>query len=93
MQLTEQEIRSRAYALWEARGCPEGSAEDDWSAAEQQLKLEVDREAGAMPLEPLAADAAHALEPDVLEPKPTPPPPRGRQGRKAGGGNASRASR
>jgi len=35
------EIRERvaqvAYALWEQRGCPEGSPEEDWRAAEEQV--------------------------------------------------------
>lgn len=32
-----EEIASLAYALWQRRGCPEGSAESDWFEAEQQL--------------------------------------------------------
>jgi hypothetical protein len=28
-----------AYALWEKRGRPEGTAEEDWRAAEQQVRL------------------------------------------------------
>jgi hypothetical protein len=31
------QIAALAYALWEARGCPEGSPEDDWLQAEQEL--------------------------------------------------------
>ena len=26
-----------AYALWQARGCPEGSSEEDWFKAEKEL--------------------------------------------------------
>jgi len=26
-----------AYALWQQRGCPEGSPEEDWFKAEQEL--------------------------------------------------------
>ena len=33
----QDQIAALAYALWEARGCPEGSPEDDWFQAEQQL--------------------------------------------------------
>jgi hypothetical protein len=36
----EQDIRERAYALWAARGCPSGSPEEDWLAAEAQLSTE-----------------------------------------------------
>lgn len=31
-------IETLAYQLWQARGCPEGSPEVDWRAAEEQLK-------------------------------------------------------
>ena len=27
---THEEIAALAYSLWEARGCPEGSPEEDW---------------------------------------------------------------
>lgn len=29
-----------AYEFWRARGCPEGSPEQDWFLAEEQLKHE-----------------------------------------------------
>jgi hypothetical protein len=32
------EIAALAHELWQARGCPEGSAEDDWTNASQQLR-------------------------------------------------------
>jgi hypothetical protein len=35
MNTTNKSIAERAYALWEARGCPHGSAEQDWLEAEQ----------------------------------------------------------
>ena len=28
------EIATMAYAIWQSRGCPEGSPEEDWSRAE-----------------------------------------------------------
>ena len=31
------QIAELAYALWQARGCPEGSPEEDWFQAEQEL--------------------------------------------------------
>jgi len=34
---THEQIVSLAYALWQERGCPEGSAEEDWFRAEQEL--------------------------------------------------------
>jgi hypothetical protein len=32
------DIAARAHALWEARGCPEGSPEEDWFNAAEQLR-------------------------------------------------------
>lgn len=34
---THEEIAARAYLLWQQRGCPDGSANEDWIKAEQQL--------------------------------------------------------
>lgn len=33
----EQDIATLAYALWQGRGCPEDSAENDWLEAERLL--------------------------------------------------------
>ena len=33
----EASIRTRAYEIWQARGCPDGSAQEDWFQAEQEL--------------------------------------------------------
>jgi hypothetical protein len=35
---THDDIAQRAYALWEARGRPEGSPQVDWFRAEQELR-------------------------------------------------------
>jgi hypothetical protein len=37
---SQQDIAKLAYALWEERGMPEGSAEEDWIEAERQLRGE-----------------------------------------------------
>jgi hypothetical protein len=34
---THEDIAALAYALWQERGCPEGSPEEDWLKAEQEL--------------------------------------------------------
>ena len=34
---TSEDIARLAYVLWEQRGCPEGSPEEDWLRAEQLL--------------------------------------------------------
>jgi hypothetical protein len=31
-------IKARAYELWMERGCPHGSADQDWHMAEQELR-------------------------------------------------------
>jgi hypothetical protein len=36
-QATQEDIAARAYQLWQERGCPEGSPEVDWLAAEAEL--------------------------------------------------------
>jgi regulation of enolase protein 1 (concanavalin A-like superfamily) len=36
--VTEAEISARAYELWHERGCPIGSAEEDWFKAEFELR-------------------------------------------------------
>ena len=33
-----EEIAALAYALWQARGCPEGSPEEDWFRAAHELR-------------------------------------------------------
>ncbi|KWE49855.1 hypothetical protein WT53_30800 [Burkholderia sp. MSMB2157WGS] len=45
----ETRIRERAYRLWQADGAPDGSADEYWRRAEQQLDAEggsVDARAG-----------------------------------------------
>lgn len=36
--VTEDEIAVCAYRLWNERGCPIGSDQEDWFEAERQLK-------------------------------------------------------
>jgi Protein of unknown function (DUF2934) len=33
----QEEIAALAHALWQARGCPDGSPEEDWFQAKQEL--------------------------------------------------------
>lgn len=35
--ISEDEIAKRAYAIWQARGCPPGDGNDDWQAAKAEL--------------------------------------------------------
>jgi hypothetical protein len=38
MQPEQKSIGELAYLLWQSRGCPEGTAEQDWLDAEKQLR-------------------------------------------------------
>lgn len=40
---THEDITTLAYSLWQARGCPEGSPEEDWFSAESALKARLER--------------------------------------------------
>ena len=42
IQFTPHEIAVLAYALWQGRGCPDGSPENDWYEAERQLKAQAE---------------------------------------------------
>jgi len=33
-----EDIAALAYAIWQARGCPDGSPEEDWFHAAQELR-------------------------------------------------------
>jgi len=35
---TEQDIAALAYGLWQGRGCPEGSPEEDWFRAAEEMR-------------------------------------------------------
>lgn len=43
----EEEIRRRAYELYEQRGRQEGSHEEDWSRAEEEIRSKYQREKSA----------------------------------------------
>lgn len=38
-----EEVARRAYTHWHARGCPDGSPEEDWFLAEQEVNGIVSR--------------------------------------------------
>jgi hypothetical protein len=39
-----EEITLRAYRIWEERGCPIGSPEEDWFRAEEEIRREQARD-------------------------------------------------
>jgi hypothetical protein len=51
MQPERISIGELAYRIWQARGCPEGTAEQDWLDAERQLR------SAQSAAEPTASDA------------------------------------
>ena len=42
---TREAIAARAYQVWMNKGCPAGTAEQDWLEAERQIRLEASRPA------------------------------------------------
>jgi hypothetical protein len=50
-----QRIAQLAYGLWQKRGCPIGSPDEDWFRAENELRLEsfVGQLVSAFPLGPI----------------------------------------
>ena len=40
VEISTSDIAVLAYLLWEERGCPHGSPEEDWLEAERRLKAE-----------------------------------------------------
>jgi hypothetical protein len=63
-------IGELAYRIWQARGCPEGTAEQDWLDAEKQLKF------AQRAAEPTASDA---IDRSLLQTFPASDPPASRQ--------------
>jgi len=69
-------IRDRAYARWQERGCPEGTAEQDWFEAELELAGETPRPPAPV-LRPPAPSAARVppstglAAPRLRPPRPT----------------------
>ncbi len=61
--IDSSEIRARAYARWQRRGCPAGAPEVDWLEAEQELFDEQwDVQASSAPLvTTIEAPTARAL--------------------------------
>src|ERR1700684_3619225 len=56
MHPEHRSIVELAYRLWQARGCPDGSAEQDWLDAEKQLRA-AQRPADSRAVGPQAAEA------------------------------------
>lgn len=48
--ITDETISIRAYELWQARGCPDNSGDQDWQTAKEQLAFEADQSSRRRPL-------------------------------------------
>jgi Protein of unknown function (DUF2934) len=48
-EISEDDVRTRAYALWEAAGCPDGSHEEHWQEALRQLTEEAEAATAGIP--------------------------------------------
>jgi hypothetical protein len=51
----QQQIRERAYFIWEREGCPEDRAEEHWRIAEEELRAD-EKGAEPHPVSPVFAD-------------------------------------
>jgi Protein of unknown function (DUF2934) len=68
----QSENRSRsigelAYQLWQARGCPQGTAEQDWLDAERQLRAKQAVETAATPKTAAATPKATAAASKAID--------------------------
>ena len=50
------EIAALAHELWQARGCPEGSPQQDWFDAAQQLRSRAEKPAKGIPVSDVPGD-------------------------------------
>ena len=39
-EISDDAISQRAYEIWQARGCPEGTSDEDWQTAKEELTAE-----------------------------------------------------
>jgi len=69
----EDEIRARAYQLWEEEGRPEGRAEQHWFTAKESLAIEENQESTYLPVdtgtdpEPIEAVENTGTDPEPIE--------------------------
>jgi hypothetical protein len=53
-----EQVAKLAYVLWQERGCPDGSPEDDWYRAEEQLQNQTAEKKPARSTDELLATVA-----------------------------------
>lgn len=78
IHIDEARIRAKAYELWQARGCPEGSGDQDWIEAERLLRAELE---GAEPGESALVDEEPEEPPVAVRVPPVSPAPAAKERR------------
>jgi hypothetical protein len=68
--MLEHQIRERAYFIWIAKGCPQGQDEQNWIAAEHELRTAEDCATGGRPVEPAASAKRRRAMPNAKAAKP-----------------------
>ncbi len=64
--IDQQSIRTRAHELWQERGCPVGSADEDWLRAEHELRAAMKVASDRAPTSSKARIPAPATRPKTL---------------------------
>jgi Protein of unknown function (DUF2934) len=70
VQMSEEQIRTLAFHLWEQDGSPEGRAEEYWEKARQQLGLDGATQDGKLADEGETETAGFGVEPEATMNRP-----------------------
>jgi hypothetical protein len=73
MHSEHRSVRELAYQLWKARGCPDGTAEQDWQDAEQQLAAPKTQAAPSEAVDASSKDSFPASDPPATHGPDEPP--------------------
>jgi hypothetical protein len=84
MHSEHRSVRELAYQLWQARGCPTGTAEQDWREAERQLAVPKTKAAASEAVDASSKDSFPASDPPATQ-RPDEPPANAAEKWKAAG--------
>ena len=73
MQSEHRSVRELAYQLWQAHGCPDGTAEQDWRDAERQLAAPKTHAAASAAVDASSKDSFPASDPPATQGPDEPP--------------------
>jgi hypothetical protein len=73
MHSEHRSVRELAYQLWQARGCPNGTAEQDWRDAERQLAAPMTQAAASEAVDASSKDSFPASDPPATQGPDEPP--------------------